>query len=67
MKKNQLKNAMALSGAGLQMGLIIYLGYRLGVWLDVKFNKDFFETTLTLAAIFLAVYSLIRQVIKINK
>lgn len=58
---------MALSGAGIQMGAIIYLGYRLGVWLDNEYQKDYFETALTLVAIFLAIYALIRQVIKINQ
>lgn len=67
-KENKaLQNAARLSGAGLQMGLTIYLGNLLGSWLDKKFEFTFLETTVTLAAIFLSMYSLIRQVNKINK
>tara|TARA_R110000796_G_scaffold37722_1_gene94985 strand:- start:21301 stop:21528 length:228 start_codon:yes stop_codon:yes gene_type:complete len=61
-----LKNAAILSGAGLQMGLTIYLGNLLGSWLDKKFEASFLEITITLLAIFLSIYSLIRQVKKIN-
>lgn len=64
--KKPLRNAMVLSGAGLQMGITIYLGYKLGQWLDAKFSKTYFETLSTLSAVFLAIYMLIKQVIKIN-
>ena len=57
---------MRLSGAGLQMGLTIYLGFLLGEWLDGKFEKSFLTETITLIAIFLAMYSLIKQANKIN-
>ncbi|WP_047417795.1 AtpZ/AtpI family protein [Cellulophaga sp. Hel_I_12] len=62
-----LKNAARLSGAGLQMGLTIYLGNLLGTWLDKKFGFSFLEITVTLVAIFLSIFSLIQQVNKINK
>ncbi len=62
-----LQNAAKLSGAGLQMGLTIYLGNILGSWLDQKFNKTYLENAITLAAIFLSMYAIIRQVNKINK
>tara|TARA_R110002051_G_scaffold258937_2_gene318259 strand:- start:354 stop:581 length:228 start_codon:yes stop_codon:yes gene_type:complete len=66
-KKNSgLQNAAILSGAGLQMGLTIYLGNLLGSWLDKKFDVLFLEITITLLAIFLSIFSLIRQVKKIN-
>ncbi len=67
-KENKnLQNAAKLSGAGLQMGLIIYLGNLLGSWLDKKFESSYLEITLTLFAIFMAIYALIRQVNQINK
>ncbi|MCL7762180.1 AtpZ/AtpI family protein [Polaribacter sp. Z014] len=65
-QKKPLNKAMQLSGAGLQMGLTIYLGFLLGEWLDKKFAANFLTETVTLLAIFLAMYSLIKQANKIN-
>ena len=62
-----LNKGIRLAGAGLQMGLTIYLGFLLGEWLDMKFNKNFWTETITLIAIFLAMYSLIKQANKINE
>jgi len=62
-----LRNAAKLSGAGLQMGLTIYLGNLLGSWLDNKFEVTYLETTVTLFAIFLSMYTMIRQVNQLNK
>ncbi|PWG05828.1 AtpZ/AtpI family protein [Polaribacter aquimarinus] len=65
-QKKPLNKALALSGAGLQMGLTIYLGFLLGEWLDSKFATTFLTETITLIAIFLAMYSLIKQANRIN-
>ncbi|KGL62564.1 AtpZ/AtpI family protein [Polaribacter sp. Hel1_85] len=65
-QKKPLNKAIQLSGAGLQMGLTIYLGFLLGKWLDVKFETSFLKETVTLLAIFLAMYSLIKKANKIN-
>ncbi|APZ45759.1 hypothetical protein BW723_05370 [Polaribacter reichenbachii] len=64
--KKPLNKALQLSGAGLQMGLTIYLGFLLGKWLDKTFETNFLKETITLLAIFLAMYSLIKQANKIN-
>tara|TARA_R100000789_G_C2971923_1_gene141003 strand:- start:481 stop:630 length:150 start_codon:yes stop_codon:yes gene_type:complete len=48
------------------MGLTIYLGFLLGEWLDHKLEKNFLTETVTLIAIFLAMYSLIKQANRIN-
>ncbi|AOW17759.1 hypothetical protein LPB03_09960 [Polaribacter vadi] len=64
--KKPLNKAIQLSGAGLQMGLTIYLGFLLGEWLDVKFETTYLEQTVTLVAIFISIYLLIRQAKKIN-
>ncbi len=61
-----LNKALQLSGAGLQMGLTIYLGFLFGKWLDKTFETSFLKETVTLVAIFLAMYSLIKQANKIN-
>lgn len=65
--KKSLNKALQLSGAGLQMGLTIYLGFLLGTWLDSKFQLNFLTEVVTLFAIFLAMYSLIKQANKINE
>ena len=64
-KKRSLNKAMQLSGAGIQMGLTIYLGFLLGKWLDATFGTTFLKETVTLLAIFLSMYSLIKQVNKL--
>ncbi|MFT5258049.1 MAG: membrane protein DedA with SNARE-associated domain [Arenicella sp.] len=72
MKQNKpqgkpLNKALQLSGAGLQMGVTIYLGFLLGEWLDQKLELTFLTEVVTLFAIFLAMYSLIKQANKINE
>ena len=64
--KKSLNKAIHLSGAGLQMGVTIYLGFLFGSWLDTKFELNFLTETITLLAIFLAMYSLIKQANRIN-
>lgn len=65
-QKKQLNKALQLSGAGLQMGATIYLGFLLGTWLDKILDTNFLKETITLLAIFLAMYSLIKRANKIN-
>lgn len=64
--KKPLNKAIQLSGAGLQMGVTIYLGFLLGKWLDTKFSTTYLTQTITLLAIFLSIYVLIRQANNIN-
>ena len=66
-KHNGRNKWVALSGIGLQMGLTIFLGNLLGKWLDTTFNKSFLEPTITILAIFIAIFSVIKGVNKINK
>ncbi|WP_405610207.1 AtpZ/AtpI family protein [Polaribacter sp. Asnod1-A03] len=65
-QKKSLNKAIRLSGAGLQMGLTIYLGFLFGKWLDVKFETSFLKETVALLSVFIATYSLIKQANKIN-
>ena len=58
---------IALSGIGIQMGLTIFLGNLLGKWLDSTFELTFLEPTITILAIFLSIFSVIRGVNKLNK
>jgi len=59
---------IALTGIAFQMGLTIYLGAALGKYLDQKFplEKNWFTIILTLLAVVLSFYNLLRQVNKIN-
>lgn len=67
-KKNApLKNWAKFSTIALQMGLTIYLGNLLGGWLDKKFETSFLESTITLLAIFLSMYIVIKAVMQLNK
>ena len=52
----------------IQMGLTIYLGSKLGEWLDTIFqnSNQVYYKTVTLLAVFIAVFSVIKQVIKIT-
>ncbi len=69
MAKSPLKNFAVFTGIGLQMGVLIYGGSQLGIWLDTKnnFSEPFYETWITLAAVFVAVVGVIIQVIKFSK
>jgi hypothetical protein len=65
-KKKPLNKGLRLAGAGMQMGLTIYLGFLLGEWLDIKFETSYLTETITLFAIFVSMYSLIKQANNIN-
>jgi len=65
-QKKPLNKAIRLSGAGLQMGLTIYLGFLFGEWLDAKFETSFLTEAVALFSVFIATYSLIKQANKIN-
>lgn len=65
-EKKALKNWAIFSGIGLQMGLIIFLGNALGSWLDAKFEKSFLEDTITIIAVFLAMFSVVYRVNRLN-
>lgn len=64
---NLLRTAASLSGIAIQMGATIYLGNLLGTWLDEKFQKTFLEDTITLVAVFLSIYLVIKKVMALNK
>ncbi|MUH35099.1 AtpZ/AtpI family protein [Zobellia amurskyensis] len=62
-----IRTAASFSGIAIQMGATIYLGNLLGAWLDVKFEKTFLEDTITLLAVFLSMYIVIKKVMTLNK
>jgi membrane protein DedA with SNARE-associated domain len=67
-KKKQLSTFFQFTGMAFQMGGTIYLGSLLGSWLDVKFENEnqLYFKVLTLVAVFLAMYTVIRKVHKIG-
>ncbi|KAB1066538.1 AtpZ/AtpI family protein [Tamlana haliotis] len=67
-QKNQLNKYVRFTSIALQMGLTIYLGSLLGTWIDSKTgNTDqLYFKVITLLAVFLAMFSVIRQVLNIT-
>ncbi len=68
-KGKPLNKFIRFTGIAFQMGLIIYLGNLLGEWLDEKYqnNNESYAKFITLAAVFIAMYSVIKQVTKLSK
>jgi len=67
-KGNAPLNAwVRFSTIAIQMGATIFLGNLLGQWLDTKFETAFLENTVTLIAVFLSMYIVIKGVSRMNK
>lgn len=66
--KNQAKYWLGLTGIAVQMGVLIYLGSWLGNWLDEKYEKqnNMFTIILTLFAVVVSMYLVIKQTKKLN-
>lgn len=58
---------LRFTSVAMQMGVTIWLGNLLGTWLDTKYDKQFWESTVTLLSVFIAMYMVIIQVIKVSK
>ncbi|GAA4233872.1 hypothetical protein GCM10022291_11990 [Postechiella marina] len=67
-QKKQLNPFIRFSSIAIQMGATIYLGSKLGEWLDVKFNNtnQLYYKIVTLIAVFIAMYAVIKQVLNIT-
>ncbi|WP_243473364.1 AtpZ/AtpI family protein [Winogradskyella sp. MH6] len=65
--KGKYNKFLRFTSVALQMGLTIYAGNLLGMWLDSKYNSDKFEPSITLLAVFASMYMVIAQVIKVSK
>ena len=66
--KKPLSKYLRFTSIAVQMGLTIYLGSKLGEWLDSYFfnENQLYYKICTLFAVFGAMFSIIRQVIKIT-
>lgn len=59
---------IALMNIPFQMGVIIFSFTYLGTWLDEKYtDTSIFTIILSLLAVFIALYNVIRQVKNLNK
>lgn len=67
-KESQLKNAIQLSGIGIQMGVIIYLFVLLGKWLDTNYNNGdkLFIIITTLLGVAVSLYVVLKQLNRIK-
>lgn len=67
-KKKQPNRFLALSMLASQMGITVYLGAYLGKYLDEKYatQKAWFTISLTLFSLVISLYSVIKQVNKLN-
>lgn len=66
--KKEVKYWLSLTGIAVQMGVIIYLGARLGQWLDAEYENDnnTYTIILTLFAVAISMYLVIQQTKKLN-
>ena len=64
--ESPLKSWAKFSTVAIQMGVTIYFGNLLGSWLDGKFNTAFLEPAVTLLAVFLSMYVIIKAVKDLN-
>ncbi|WP_086476466.1 MULTISPECIES: AtpZ/AtpI family protein [Arenibacter] len=67
-KNNGLRNAAILSGVAIQMGIIIFLAAKGGIWLDNYFEMESktFVIILTLVGVVVSIYLVIQQLKRIN-
>lgn len=67
-KENSWKRWLTLSGIGLEMGVIIYVGHRLGLWVADYWaiTSKLPEIVGTLVGVALSLYLVVRQTKKLN-
>ena len=67
--KNNSKKWFGLINIPAQMGVIIFLFYKLGFWLDANYVSTnlYYYKIFTLIGVFLALYNVYRQVTELGK
>ena len=65
---NPLKNIAILSGIGFEMGLIIFLSAKGGIWLDEHYQteKRIFTAIATMIGVAIAIYVVLLQLKRIK-
>jgi uncharacterized membrane protein YiaA len=68
-KNNNNKRWTILSGIAIQMGVIIYLFTKVGVWLDLNYSLSGkkYTISLTLAGVAISFFLVLRQTNQLNK
>ena len=68
-KQNNKKRFLQFTSIPFEMFIIIFVGYRIGNWLDEKYvNEDLLYTTIiTLLSVMIAIIYIIRRIQKISK
>ena len=68
-KDNNTNKWLILTQIPVQMGLTIYVFYRIGLWLEdrYKLSDEIAKNSLTLFGVFVALYSVYSQVKKLNE
>lgn len=68
-KNKEAMKWLRFSGIAIQMGVVIWLGSLLGNYIDGKTQREdeLWTKIITLIAVLLAMFSVIREVIKIGK
>jgi len=63
-EKKRANKWLALINIPIQMGVIIFLFYKLGFWLDENYTSEkvYYYKLLTILGVFLALYNVYRQV-----
>ena len=67
-KNNSQNKWLILTQIPVQMGLTIYVFYRIGIWLDEKYelSNEIAKNCLTLLGVFVALYQVYSLVKKLN-
>ena len=67
-KKNNLKNVAMLSGIAFEMGAIIFLSARAGIWLDEHYQteKRVYTAIATLLGVAISIWVVLRQLKRIK-
>ncbi len=67
-KKSSLKNVALLSGIAFEMGAIIFLAAKGGIWLDEKYQneKKIYTAIATIIGVAIAIWVVLRQLKRIK-
>jgi membrane protein DedA with SNARE-associated domain len=67
-EKSPLRHGVELSGIAIQMGVIIYLAAKAGIWLDEHYQteKRLFTAICTLLGVGISLWVVLRQLKRMN-
>ncbi len=67
-KKSTLQNVAVLTGIGFEMGIIIFLAAKAGLWLDAHYGneKKIYTAVCTILGVAIALWIVLRQTKRLN-